>query len=56
MKKIVVLKREEIEKEELDWEEDFKELVCKKLKVEKFKELLSDWDVKNKYYVIVVEV
>jgi hypothetical protein len=56
MKKIIVFKREEIEKEELDWQEDFKDLVCKKLGVKKFKELFSSWDTKNKYYVVVARV
>ena len=53
MKKVIVFKKEEIEKEELDWEEDFKELVYKKLGVKKFKEVMSNWDVSGNYYVII---
>lgn len=56
MKKTLVLTREEIEKEELDWEEDLKDFVCKKLKVNDYKEIESDWSFDDKYFVIKVKI
>lgn len=53
--KAVVLSRKEIEKEELDWETDLKDLVCGKLGVEDCVEKMSGWDISGENYTVVVK-
>lgn len=55
--RVVVLSRKELEKTELDSENDLRDLLSKKLglKNEKFEEVMSGWDVDDKYYVVVVK-
>lgn len=56
--KVIVLTRKEIDNNELDNDGDFKDLLSRKLKIEndKFEEVISDWDLTEKYYVSVVRV
>ncbi|OGK25280.1 hypothetical protein A3A46_03695 [Candidatus Roizmanbacteria bacterium RIFCSPLOWO2_01_FULL_37_13] len=54
--KIVVFSKQEIEKEELDNEEDLKDFVLEKAKVIKeYKEVISGWSIDSKFYVMVIK-
>jgi len=53
---VIVLSKSEIDKEELDHEEDLKEFVIEKARVIKnYKEIFSDWSLDGKYYVLLIE-
>lgn len=56
----VILTEKQIEKEELDGEDDFKdvveEIVLKRFGTDKYEEVLSGWDVDEKHYVVIVKV
>jgi len=53
---VLVLSKEEIDREDFDHEEDLKDFVIKKAKVIKeCKEMFSDWSLDGKYYVMVVK-
>lgn len=51
----VILSRKEIKATELDNEGDLKDLISVKLKTEKFVEIMSGWDAKDKHYVVIVK-
>ena len=54
--KVIVFSKKEIEKEELDNEEDLKDLISTKIKTDQFEEVFSKWLEDDKYYIIVVKV
>ena len=51
--KVAVFTKKEIEKEELDSENDFKDFITSKIKTVKFKEIFSNWTNDDQYYVVV---
>ncbi len=54
--KVLVFTAREIERLELDREDDFRDEISSRIKTEEFKELYSGWDERNDYYIIVVQV
>ncbi len=53
---ILVISKEEIDREELDSENDLKDLVLEKAKVIKnYTEIFSDWSNDSKYYVMILK-
>lgn len=54
--KVIVFSKQEIEKEELDHENDLKDLISSKIKTDKFKEIFSKMSEDDKYYIIIVKV
>lgn len=54
--KVLVFEAKEIEKEELDTESDWKDFIFQKVKTDRFKEIFSGWDLKEKYYVVIVQI
>lgn len=53
---VLVISKEEIDREELDSESDLKDLVLSKAKVIKnYSEIFSEWSLDSKYYVMVVK-
>jgi len=50
--KVAVFTKKEIEKEELDSENDFKDFITSKIKSVKFEEIFSNWTNDDKYYVV----
>ncbi|MBU3978717.1 hypothetical protein KJ980_00155 [Patescibacteria group bacterium] len=53
---ILVFKAREIEKLELDSENDFRDEISSRINNDNFIELYSGWDYKNKYYIVVVQI
>ena len=53
---ILVLSKSEIDREELDHEEDLKDLISSKIKTDKFEEVFSKFSDDDKYYIVVVKV
>ena len=54
--KVLVFTAKEIEKFELDTDDDWKDLISSRIKTEEYTELYSGWDEKNQYYIVVVKV
>lgn len=58
--KTIVLSEKQIEKEELDGEDDFKdvveEIIEKRFGAYKYEEVMSGWDVDEKHYVVIVKI
>lgn len=53
---VIVLSKSKIDKEEIDSENDLKDLVLSKVKgIKKYKEIFSDWGLDSKFYVMVIE-
>ena len=54
--KVLVFTAKEIERMELDTDDDWKDLISSRIKTEEFRELYSGWNERNDYYVVVVQV
>lgn len=54
--KVVSLSRKELDKLELDNEDDLKDFVSAKLSLESFEEVMSGWDVSGEKYTVVAKV
>lgn len=53
---VLVISKEEIDKEDFDHEEELKDFVIEKAKVIKnYKEIFFDWSLDGKYYVMIVK-
>lgn len=53
---VIVLSKSEIDKEELDSENDLKDFILEKAKViRNYKEIFSDWSLDGRFYVMVVK-
>lgn len=53
---VLVISKEEIDKEELDSENDLKDFVLEKAKIIKeYKEVFSDWNIDSKYFVMIIK-
>lgn len=54
--RVLVFTEKEIEKLELDTDDDWKDLISSRVESEDYKELYAGWDEKEKYYVVVVQL
>lgn len=54
--RVLVFTAREIEKLELDTDDDWRDLISSRINTEGFKEVYSGWDENSQYYVVVVEV
>ena len=54
--KVLVLTAYQIEKIELDHEDDLKDEICSRLSIRKCKLLYTGWDYTNSNYVVVIQV
>lgn len=50
--KLLSFNRKYLDKQELDWEQDLKDLISSKIGTENFKEVISKW-IKDDYLVVV---
>lgn len=54
--KVISLTRKELDEIGLDNEEDLRDLISMRLKVEDFEEVMSGWDVDDNNYIVVTKV
>jgi hypothetical protein len=54
--RVLVFSAKQIERLELDTDDDWRDLISLKLKSEDYKELYAGWDAKDRYYVVVVQI
>lgn len=54
--RVLVFTAKEIEKLELDTDDDWKDLISSRIKTEEYTELYLGWDELNNYYVVVIQI
>lgn len=54
--KVLVFTAKEIERLELDTDDDWKDRISSRINNDEFTELYSGWDERNRYYVVVCQV
>lgn len=54
--KTIAISRKEIDRADFDSEDDFKDLLAKKLKEDDFEEIMSGWDIYDRNYVVIVKI